>query len=108
MHQMTHRYSCKRKTQRWPLVYFFNILDVSTIAARGVFMREFPDHIFSGPDDRGDFLRQVGLDLAANFIRQSQEKPTLSQLQRAVIGNILDHIEKKKPQNPKKEKDSCG
>ncbi|GFS09157.1 hypothetical protein ElyMa_001291900 [Elysia marginata] len=74
--------------------------EVSTIAAREVFMREFPDHILSGPDDRGDFLRQVGLDLAANFIRQRQEKPTLSQLQRAVIVNILEHIEEKKPQKP--------
>ena len=59
MDQMTHRYSCKRKTQRWTLVYFFNLLDVSTIAAREVFKREFPDHSLSGPDDRGDFLRQV-------------------------------------------------
>jgi len=28
MDQMTRTYSCKRKTRRWPLVVFYNIVDI--------------------------------------------------------------------------------
>jgi len=31
--KMTRTYSCKRKTRRWPLVAFYNILDISAIYA---------------------------------------------------------------------------
>ena len=33
MDQMTRTYSCKRKTRRWPLEVFYNILDISAINA---------------------------------------------------------------------------
>ena len=33
MDQMTRTYSCKRKTRRWPLVVFYNVLDISAINA---------------------------------------------------------------------------
>ena len=33
MDQMTRTYSCKRKTRRWPLVVFYNMLDISAINA---------------------------------------------------------------------------
>ena len=33
MDQMVSRYTCHRRTQRWPLAMFFNILDVGALAA---------------------------------------------------------------------------
>jgi len=33
MDQMTRTYSCKRKTRRWPLVVFYNMLEISAINA---------------------------------------------------------------------------
>jgi len=36
MDQMTRTYSCRRKTRRWPLVVFYNILDISAINAHVV------------------------------------------------------------------------
>ena len=30
--QMAHKYSCKRKTNRWPLVMFTNMVDIAAIA----------------------------------------------------------------------------
>ena len=33
MDQMTRNYSCKRKTRRWPLLVFYNMLDISAINA---------------------------------------------------------------------------
>ena len=33
MDQMVSRYTCHRRTQRWPLAMFFNILDVGALVA---------------------------------------------------------------------------
>ena len=33
MDRMVSRYTCHRRTQRWPLAMFFNILDVGALAA---------------------------------------------------------------------------
>ena len=33
MNQMVSRYTCHRRTQRWPLAMFFNILDVGALVA---------------------------------------------------------------------------
>ena len=44
--QMTHAYTTKRKTKRWPVVMFFNMLDISGIAAFILWNICFP----SGPE----------------------------------------------------------
>ena len=35
--QMAHSFSTKRKSRRWPMVYFYNILDLSSVCARELF-----------------------------------------------------------------------
>ena len=45
--QMAHAYSTKRITRRWPMVLFYNNLDLNTIAARIVWSIKFPDHLLS-------------------------------------------------------------
>ena len=52
MDQMTHAFTTKRKSKAWPMVYFFNILDLGSIAARVVFKCEFPVHTLSHEDNR--------------------------------------------------------
>ncbi|KAK3765295.1 hypothetical protein RRG08_013264 [Elysia crispata] len=42
MDQMAHAFTTKRKTQRWHMVIFFNMLDLVSIASRVVFMLKFP------------------------------------------------------------------
>ncbi|GFR63106.1 Piggybac transposable element-derived protein 4-like protein [Elysia marginata] len=37
MDQMAHAFTTKRKTKRWPLVMFFNLLDLASIASSVVF-----------------------------------------------------------------------
>ena len=34
MDKMAHAFAAKRITKRWPMVLFFNVIDLSTIAAR--------------------------------------------------------------------------
>ncbi|CAM4802175.1 unnamed protein product [Rotaria magnacalcarata] len=42
MHQMIQTYSCKRKTKRWPMTFFFNLIDVGGIAAFVVWITKNP------------------------------------------------------------------
>ncbi|CAF2332905.1 unnamed protein product [Rotaria sp. Silwood2] len=42
MDQMVQTYSCKRKTKRWPMTFFFNVLDVGGIAAFVVWITKNP------------------------------------------------------------------
>ena len=41
--QMAHCYTTKRKTNRWPVVMFFNMIDVAGIAANISWSLKFPD-----------------------------------------------------------------
>ena len=42
--QMAHRFTCKRKTNRWPLVIFMNMLDAAGIAAFTLWTKKCPSH----------------------------------------------------------------
>lgn len=42
MDKMLGEYSCKRRTNRWPLAFFYNILDVAALAAHIVYMENNP------------------------------------------------------------------
>lgn len=49
--QMAHCSTVKRKSKRWPLVIFLNILDLSSIAARDIWKLKFPDKTLSQKDN---------------------------------------------------------
>ncbi len=40
---MVSTITCKRKTRRWPLALFFNMLDVSGVSAQVIWLCNFPD-----------------------------------------------------------------
>ena len=42
MDQMAKAFTVKRKTKRWPLVVYFNMIDLASIAARVVFQCKYP------------------------------------------------------------------
>ena len=45
MDHMATIFSCKRKTNRWPMVLFYNMIDVAVIAAFMVWMTLHPDWV---------------------------------------------------------------
>ena len=55
MDLMAHAMSTKRQTRRWPMVNFFNMLDIASIAAAILFRLKFPDHKLGKPDSRRFF-----------------------------------------------------
>lgn len=62
MDKMVKTYTCKRKTNRWPMTLFFNLIDVGCIAAFDLYAFKFPNWNLR-TDKRRTFLRKLGEDL---------------------------------------------
>ena len=68
MVHMVQTYSCKRKRKRWPVTFFFNIIDVSVIAAfvvwtaKNVHWNERKSH------RRRLFVMELGYDLLQSHL----------------------------------------
>lgn len=74
--KMLRAYTCKRTSNRWPMVMFFNILDV---AALGSFrLCELSDPAWKPHDKRRVFLKQLAVELAQNHLEARCKKPNLS------------------------------
>ena len=59
---MCHSSPCKRKTRRWPMVLFFNLLDTATVAAQIMYKDVFPiDN--KAHKDRGRFNELLAKEL---------------------------------------------
>ncbi|GFO31988.1 PiggyBac transposable element-derived protein 4 [Plakobranchus ocellatus] len=96
MDQKVHKYSCKRKSHRWPMAYFFNIVDVACLAAHVVFKTKFPDHPLSGKDSRSHFIRSVASGLAQAQLFRRQEIPTLSLYLKETISISIASLDQNK------------
>lgn len=67
MDQMVSRYTTHRRTQRWPLAMFFNILDIAALAAYIVYY-ENNSMIKKKTHQRRIFLRQLSEELCKSMI----------------------------------------
>ena len=102
MDQKVHKYSCKRKSQRWPMTYFFNIVDVSCLAAHIIFKNKFPNHPLGRKDSRSHFIRAVASGLAQAQLFRRQEIPTLSHYLKEAISISLANLGQDKPRQTRK------
>ena len=55
------------------MVLFFNLLDVSTVAARVIFGIKHPQDALAKADTRGDFIREIAKDKMAPLILRRQQ-----------------------------------
>lgn len=69
---MCHSFSCKRKTRRWPMVVFYNMLDSSAIAAFVMYKEKYPDDVTTH-GDRGFFNEVIGRELMLDQIQQRRK-----------------------------------
>jgi hypothetical protein len=58
MDQMLSKYTTKRRTSRWPLAFFYNILDIAALAAYIIFTEHNPQVVHK-TDRRRLFLKFV-------------------------------------------------
>uniref|UniRef100_UPI00358F4BCF piggyBac transposable element-derived protein 4-like n=1 Tax=Myxine glutinosa TaxID=7769 RepID=UPI00358F4BCF len=63
MDQMVHNYSCKRQTKRWPLVLWYNILDVASLNAYVLYTSQHPECNPGLMHKRRLFLKELVLEL---------------------------------------------
>ena len=59
-------YTCKRKTRRWPMTFFFNIIDTAGVAAYVVWCSKHPEYQAGKTHKRRLFL----IDLAETLVRE--------------------------------------
>ncbi|XP_055850586.1 piggyBac transposable element-derived protein 4-like [Episyrphus balteatus] len=72
-------YTCKRKTNRWPVTLFYNLLDCAGVAAYRMFDVCQPNWYSSKKrsEKRKKFLKELAFELADNHIKNRIAKPTL-------------------------------
>lgn len=76
MDKMLGTYSVKRKTNRWPQSFFFNILDVAALAAYIIYCDHNPSQNFAIRDSRRRILiTQMGQDMCYPTIQNRAAKP---------------------------------
>ncbi|KAK3789601.1 hypothetical protein RRG08_061653 [Elysia crispata] len=83
---MAHSMTTKRQTKRWPIVVFFNILDMASVASNVIFKIKFPEHKLSNHDNR----RLFQLDIAMSFFFASTNRETKTVEQLAQTADYID------------------
>ena len=87
--QLVHRYTVARKSRRWPLRVFYNLLDIvginSNILCKG---SKAPERELM--PNRRAFLKKLGRDLVTPLMRERLKIRSLPSELRQIIGRILD------------------
>ena len=88
-------FSCRRRNNRWPMVLFYNVLDVAELAALVVWISLNPDWSFSDRQGRRrKFLKQLGQKLTNDYtqIRLQTQSCLKSNVRNAlkIIGKLDD------------------
>lgn len=96
--QMAHAFTVKRKTKRWPLVIFFNIIDLSTIAARVIWQARLPDDKLSHDDNRQLFIIAIAREMVLEQVQRRASIPTLNLPIKQNIDTVLKSLLPTPPQ----------
>lgn len=76
MDKMAGAFSVKRKTLRWPVSFFYNIIDLAGLAAYIIYKANNPT-FGKKTDSRRTFLKSLGRELAMPSILARSETPTV-------------------------------
>ena len=93
--QMAHAYSTKRITRRWPMVLFYNTLDLNTIAACIVWSIKFPDHLLSKKDARPQFILRVAQQLSLQHMERRLCAQNMPKLLKNTVEMHVQHLQQK-------------
>ncbi|KAL7852535.1 hypothetical protein SRHO_G00183200 [Serrasalmus rhombeus] len=71
--QMVGNYTCKRQTQRWPMVLWYNMIDIATLNAYSFFRAQHPEFSTGITDARRHFLTELSKDLVTLHMKSRLE-----------------------------------
>ncbi|XP_071051378.1 piggyBac transposable element-derived protein 4-like [Onthophagus taurus] len=77
MDQMVSTYTCKRQSKRWPMTFFFNIIDVAALNAYIVFTKEHPNYNIGVTLKRRMFLKDLAKELVIPHMQRRSTNPNL-------------------------------
>lgn len=86
--KMIHGYTCKRKTNRWPMALFYNIVDVAALAAYRLFESCHPLWNMNKSEKRKIFLKQLAFDLAEPHLQSRTKIKQLTKHSRIAMSLI--------------------
>lgn len=73
MDQMVSNYSCQRRTRRWPMVLWYNMLDVATLNAYTSFTAQHPGYMGGVSNARRLFIKELGKELVMPHMKRRME-----------------------------------
>lgn len=98
--RLRQAFSTQRKTQRWPMVMFSNILDLATVAARCIFSIKYPDDHLASENGRNNFIQSISETMIEVYMVRRLTHPQmptdLSLLIETSIRKIGESAEKNK------------
>ena len=104
--KMAHTYTVKRKTQRWPLVMFFNIIDMATIASRSIWTIRFPEHPLSNKDGRSSFIESISEQLMCAQIKRRMTEVVMPRSLLELAEKAIKHLDCDKATKSQRRKSS--
>ncbi|KAK3741233.1 hypothetical protein RRG08_015592 [Elysia crispata] len=100
--QMAHAYTIKRRLKRWPLVMFYNIIDLRPIATRVFWQASVPSDKLSHDDNRQLFIIAAAEELV---LQQVQRRASIANLSVSIKQNIDTILASFRPRPPKRASD---
>lgn len=88
--QLCHSYTTSRKTRRWPLRFFFNMLDAAGINAMVLFSLANPEWKEDSKNNRKTFIKELSNSLIEPHLRDRVQVPSLQRSLRLSICQILE------------------
>ncbi|XP_013411025.1 piggyBac transposable element-derived protein 1-like [Lingula anatina] len=86
---LARMHTSRRKINRWPMVLFFNMVDIAGIAAFIIWLGNFPDWKSSeGSHRRRVFLRELGYELVKPHVEKRSQIPNLHSATREAMASI--------------------
>ena len=77
MNEMIRYYSCKRQTKRWPMVLWYNMLDVAVLNAYTLFKGVHPEYMNGVNHKRRLLLKELVKELFMPHMTWRQKQPAL-------------------------------
>ena len=104
MDKLVGTFSCKRKTNRWPMAVFFNKIDVAGVAALIIWLYDNPD--VNSARSRRKFLVTLGEKLATEHIQMRLQNPRAVQKHARQALTTLGYLKAESTDQPKTKTDT--
>lgn len=95
MDKCTKAFSCQRKTRRWPMAVFMNLLDLCIHNAFLMFIAAHPDWHANSHRKKTFFLEWLAKALAIDYVRERQSVKTLHKSEQDAIEIFIKDYEQK-------------